>query len=299
MIDIKLLNSISVAAYQEMTFPSFQRALGIIGHDGPMIAVGASHDGRPVGLGFGQLAPGRKGVPPVLSLSVKSAFRNQGIGTSLLSRLEIEMRRCGCRELRISYLDKKSRSASLERVLAKCGWPVAEPHKLFAEFTIAKMLTAQFMIDYELPPSFEMFRWEDITKQQRAALQVECESGGWVPPSLAPFQYEANLEPRNSLGLRREGQVVGWQLTQQLQPETLTYSCSYMHPQWQTRGRIFKMYVESVRLQARHAPEYPRASLVVPYEFGPMAKFVQRRFQPYLASTSVFKAAVKNFESGS
>ena len=289
-IRIEWLNAFSVLPYAGMAFPSHQRALAFASRDGPYIAVGAAREGAPIGLAFGNVS-GQ--LPEVLSLFVSKSERGQGVGTELLARLESGMGRLGARTLRCGFMDKAEQSAALVRVLRKRGWSEPVPHKLFAKFTIARMLEAPFMRAYELPPAFRIEFWRNLTAGQRAALLGECESGGWIPPSLNPFVYEPGLEERNSLVLLADERVVGWQLTQRLQPQVLTYSCSYMHPRLQRRGFIFNLYVQSVRLQARDIPEIPSACLVAPMDLDPMVAFVRRRFGPFLSEMKMIFQSIK------
>jgi len=211
----------------------------------------------------------------------------------LLSRLESEMCRLGAQLLRCGFLEKPEQTTALVRVLRKCGWPEPAPHKLYAKFTVARMLEAPFMREYELPPGYRMVLWRELTAAQRAALKEECENADWIPPRLRPFKYEVSLEERNSLALLHDDRVVGWNIIQNLQPHILTYSCSYMHPSLAPRGFIFNLYVQSVRLQARDIPEIPSACLVAPMDMRPMVAFVRRRFGPFLSETNIVFETIK------
>ena len=262
--------------------------------DGPCVAIGASRNGAPLGLAFGQIG---NPVSDMHSLFVVNAERGRGAGTNLLTMLEKEMGRLGARRLRCCFLEKPGQSPALARVLEKRGWPAPAPHKVFAKFAVTRMLEAPFSREYKLSPGFSVALWRDITPSQREALRLECETLDWVPASLVPFKFERALEERNSLVLLLDGRVVGWQLTQRLHPETLSYSCSYMHPRLQTRGLILKLYVETMRLQVRDAPEYPNAYFVVPVQFKGMVGFTRNRLGPFLSELGVFQETIKNVDS--
>ena len=289
-VEFEILNCLSSHLYSRMTFPSFRVALESVSSDGRYSAIGASCLGQPAGLVIAESKGRQTGI---LSLYVDRAHRGRGLATSLLQRIEEHVTRLGSNSLRIGYLEKSEQSAALERVLQKCGWPAPVPHKVYATFRPSRMLEAPFMKDYELPAGFEMVLWRDLTESQRDMLREECDRADWIPYRLIPFRYEVNMETRNSLALLINGRVVGWQLTQQLQPEVLTYSCSYVHPQMQTHGLIFKMYVETVRLQSRLIPEFPSACLVVPMDFTSMVAFVRRRFAPFLDRLTCFRESIK------
>lgn len=75
--------------------------------------------------------------------------------------------------------------------------------------------------NYRFSPSFTFFPWQEITPEERLNLQKQQETSLWIPDELSPFKHEENLEPLNSLGLRYEGEVVGWVITHRLSPDTI------------------------------------------------------------------------------
>ncbi len=102
------------------------------------------------------------------------------------------------------------------------------------------------------------------------------------------------MEAANSLGIRHNGELVGWVITQPREPNAICYACSYMRPNLQRRGHLVAAYAEAVRRQIEFTDK-PIGIWIVPYIQGPMAAFVLRRMKPYLISLSEFKEANKVF----
>lgn len=295
---IEPLDTLSSMPFRSMTFPSYQRLLDGASRAGPHLALGARDGDRPVGLALGEMLPGPAPECRVLSLFAASTDRNRGVGTHLLAALVAAFERLGGARARISFVSGKPSGEALRRVLEKCGWPPPRPSKWLGQGVIAKAVHLPFISRYRLPAEIEVIPWGTLTGAERDAIERACGEGGWVPPSLAPMPYEVCIEPRTSTALRHRGEILGWMITQAIRPGLLTYSCSYMHPRWQRRGRILGLYVETARRHHALMSEYPRGTLVVPYEFPAMVAFAKRRFAPVLDTVTEFERSVLALRGG-
>ncbi|MBD2078603.1 GNAT family N-acetyltransferase [Leptolyngbya sp. FACHB-17] len=287
MITFESLNLFSAPPFRTMTFPKFQAMLQSVGLGRQMIAIGASENNQPVGLILAEI---QAQSAKILSLFVKAEYRNQGIATRLIDRIEQALISLGCQETYLVYAAGKQTAKALERVLEKCGWADPEPRMLICRCTPQAMQQASWVQRAVLPRSFEIFPWTELTLADRAALL----NANWYPSSLSPFEYEASMEPLNSLGLRYQGEVVGWMITQRLCSDTLCYSCSYIRPDLQQRGRIIPLYAEAIN---RHCtrPDIPNASWVVPYIHEGMVQFVRHRMADYITSMDEYRRSTKTF----
>src|SRR4051812_39527090 len=97
---VRLLRQADAPAAAGLTFPSFRHLLARPG-DPSVVAVGAFHGCRPVGLALG-VQP--SGAPAHLaSLFVAKEHRGRGLGQALLAAAEEELARRGSRCLRLEY----------------------------------------------------------------------------------------------------------------------------------------------------------------------------------------------------
>ena len=160
------------------------------------------------------------------------------------------------------------------------------------------MQHAPWVSAYKLPNSFEIFSWTDLSLSERHDLERQQETQHWIPDTLVPFKYENSMEPLNSVGLQYRGQVVGWVITQRFRTDTICYSCSYIRPDLQRRGRIIPLYAEAIR---RHCtrPEIPNATWVVPYIHEGMVQFVQHRMAEHMTSIDEFRRSCKSLDDTS
>ena len=293
MYSIQRLTGFNAFSYRSLTFPSFQPYLQNLLVGGNLIAIGAADGDQSIGLALAELRP--DGSAKVLSVLVRAPYREQGVGTALLTHLEQELISSGVSTVTIVYADGKSTNQALEQLLHTCGWSPPEPHKLICRCTQA-MQYAPWVTAYTLPKTFEIFSWIDLTSEDRRQLEHQQKTQHWIPDSLLPFKYESSMEPLNSVGLRYRGEVVGWVITQRFRSDTICYSCSYIRPDLQQRGRIIPLYAEAIK---RHCtrPDIPNATWVVPYIHAGMVQFVQRRMAGYMTSMDEFRRSLKTLDS--
>jgi hypothetical protein len=144
------------------------------------------------------------------------------------------------------------------------------------------MTNAPWMKLSRLPTSYEIFPWVEITPQERAALKKQQEEKRWMASDAIPFDYEKDLEPINSIGLRYKREVVGWLITHRTAPDTIRYTCSYVRPDIQKMGRIIPLYIRATQLQI--AAGISRGTWTVSLMHTSMIAFVKKHMGPYLIS---------------
>jgi hypothetical protein len=154
------------------------------------------------------------------------------------------------------------------------------------------IIQAPWMKRYSrIPSSYSIFPWLEITQEERQAIQQQQETQPWIPEDLIPFQYEKHLEPITSLGLRYQGQVVGWMINHRLSPDTIRYTCSFVRKDLQKMGRIISLYAEAAKLQVQ--AKISNVIWTVPVAHESMVNFVKHRWDPYLASIGETKGTFK------
>lgn len=267
------------SAYQAFTFPLFRPQLQVLKPGSAIIAIAASNAIEPVGLALSEIQPDGK-LAQVLSIFVAPSYRGQGVGTALLRRLESELRSQGCTHLELVYTTGKPTTPALERLLEICHWASPQPRMLVGKSTCSSIMNASWMKRTALPANYSLFPWQEITQEDRIALQQQQNS--WIPPQLMPFQHEQNLESLNSLGLRYRGDVVGWIITHRLNPDTIRYTSGFVRPDLQKAGRYISLIANAIQLQID--AEVPFGIWTVPFVYPAMVSFVRQRMLPYMSS---------------
>ncbi|MDZ8106205.1 MAG: GNAT family N-acetyltransferase [Nostoc sp. DedQUE12a] len=266
--------------YSSLTYPLYRSRLQTLTLEGNTIAIGASVSDKPVGLALAEILG--DGSAKVLSLFVEPSFRCLGIGTALLNALEKELTFRNCTSIEIVYTLEQPTTLALQRLLQKRNWPSAKPRMLICKTTTDDMINAPWMKLSRLPASYEIFPWMEITPQERVALKKQQEEKQWMASDAIPFDYEQDLEPLNSIGLRYKGEVVGWLITHRTAPDTIRYTCSYVRPDIQKMGRIIPLYIRATQLQMEAGIK--RGTWTVSLMHTSMIAFVKKHMGPYLIS---------------
>lgn len=264
--------------YQAFTFPQVRPQLKALKPEGATVAVGASDSDQPIGLALAEILPDSKSAE-VHSIFVARTHRRKGIGTALLTRLEEDLFLRGCTSAKLIYTIGQPATLALESLLQKRNWTPPQPWAIVCKATTDRIANAPWMQKSSLPASYTFFPWAEITSEERVAIEQQQEAEQWIPPHLIPFNHEENLEPLNSLGLRYQGQVVGWLITHRIAPDTIRYSCSFIRQDLQKMGRIVPLYVNAIQRQVK--AKIPRGVWDVPLVHPSMVRFVKKYMGPY------------------
>ncbi|MEM7552724.1 MAG: GNAT family N-acetyltransferase [Cyanobacteria bacterium P01_A01_bin.84] len=275
-----LHNFFSAYFYSSLTYKSYLSKLKTLSPESKVVAVGASLiSGNPIGLGLAEIQDNKSAK--ILSVFVKPQYQRQKIATALLTYLEKELVSRGCTSIEIVYTTGKSTTIAINKLLKKFNWDTPKPRMLVCKTTY-DMVNAPWMKLFKLPNDYEIFPWLEITDQERKKIIQTQELEQWIPSDLVPFQYEKNLETINSMGLRYRGEVVGWLITHRHDPDTIRYTCSYVRPDLQKRGRILPLYIKATQIQVE--AQIPFVIWTVPLEHESMLKFVKKYMKPYMIS---------------
>ena len=93
------------------------------------------------------------------------------------------------------------------------------------------------------------------------------------------FVEDTRLEPLNSLGLRYQGEVIGWTITHRIDSETIRYSVMFVEERFQRMGRGFSLLTQAVKRQIDSG--IPYATAAVSNNNPSMLHCVERYHKPY------------------
>jgi GNAT superfamily N-acetyltransferase len=294
MYTFNVLHDSTAITYQKLTFPSYGSLLGAVESNQSTIAIGASYLGQPVGLVLAEIIPDDSLTVELLSIFVDPSHRLAGIGTELFKVLAATLREKNCTKVKLVYTTGKLTTPILEHLLAKSNWSSPQTLRLVCKGIAQRVLEAPWMNKYsQLPSSYSLFPWTEITPEERETIEQTQQAQPWIPEDLIPFPYEQeeNFEPLNSLGLRYQGQVVGWVINHRIAPDTIRYTCSFVRKDLQKMGRIITLYAEASKLQLQE--NIPYGLWIVPTVHEAMFNFIQHRLAPYLISVSESRGTVK------
>lgn len=279
----------NASQYAPLTYPRFRRLLTQFDHyQDATVAVGCNLFGEPVGLALAQLCPDCQ-VAHVHSLFVRPAYRGQGIGAALLTRLEQEIAQRAYDRVHMEYPADHAETPALEQVLTKCGWQ--SPTRTFlrcavlGQPAVAALMAAPWMQTPQLPGGFELFVWDDLSPDERG--EIECQrivdqDGHDGDPTVDGYAFE----PLTSVGLRYCGEVVGWMLTRRTAPGRVLYDWLAFKPQLRGRGYALALVAAAIQRQYALDGHLPEVGGVWRTRLDnlPMVRLINRRLRPYLTT---------------
>lgn len=287
MYTTALLAAAELESYREMTFPRYRGRLGQPG----LVAVGATLEGRPVGLGLAEL-PTYQAQAEVLSIFISPEHRGHGVGAALMLRLQQELAARGVPRVVLSFAADKPTTPFFERLLARCGWNPPQPHMYLGK-TDRRVLEAPW-VRRALPESLTAFPWHELTPQQRQAIMDRQTASSWYPPVLSPFVEEQLIDWQSSLGLRQGDEVLGWMVTHKVGQGVLRYSALFVDPGIRDRGCGVALCGASVLRQDWESLPYALFAVMVDNER--MADAMRRHIAPYLLSLSETRQATRELD---
>jgi GNAT superfamily N-acetyltransferase len=274
-------------AFSALTYPGYRDLLLDSEAGERRFGVGYELFCQPVGLALASVDDNN--VAWLLSVLVLEEFRNKGIATDLLARLADEASRRGCTQLRTVYPAGKPATPALERLLQKQGWAPPRPRHLVCRSRgqdVERMMRAKWMNAYPLPAGFQLFPWAEATPEELARLPESLAPDPTFKEELSPFFGRQEFEATNSLGLRYQGEIVGWMLTRRLAAGLILYDRLFVRQAFQRTGRGISLLAESIKRQYAHEGHLPDKGGVWLTQAGnlPMVRFIKRRMAPYLTS---------------
>lgn len=285
-------HAFAAISYQPFTFALYRSRLQALKFASSTVAIAAADaSNQPIGLALADIRPDGQSAE-VLSIFVKPSHRQQGVGTALLTHLAAELRARGCTTAHLVYTTGQPTTSALERLLQKDHWSLPQPRMLVCRSTTDKIANAPWMQRQTLPSAYQIFPWQEITPAECLAIQQTQATSPWIPKDLYPFQLEENLETLNSLGLRYQGQVVGWMITHRLAPDTIRYSFGFIRQDLQKMGRLIFLIANAVQLQI-NAETIPNMICAVSCDRAPMMQFVSKHMAPYLTTIEQTRGCYK------
>jgi GNAT superfamily N-acetyltransferase len=235
-----------------MTFPSYRQAVALVAtphtdsEGARMIACTAVEDGQPAGLGLAQLPKDASQPAEILSLFVRADVRNRGVGTRLVEGLEGAARTEGRDAIMGVYMTGKPSIPIVEHIFAKRGFEPPVLRKAAVRITPEQAVNCPWWGRGRLPAGGEMFMWRDITPEERAQIQRSHAENPWIDPLLEPWICDQRADPVSSVGLRVNGEVLGWVLNHRAPPNFVVFTTAFVRKDFQRIGALFKLLVHSI-----------------------------------------------------
>jgi len=221
----------------------------------------------------------------LLSLPLNVSSHDQTLSLSLLTSLENDLRQKKCLIFSYTYSSNAPEAAQIESLFQHAGWPPPQPFLVRYHLESAHFSPAWFehYRQTSLPEDFTLFHWEDLTPSQKEYLHQQ-EMQNSIPDGVSPFYYENTIEHLNSFGVGHQGKVIGWMITHRINPETLSYSSFYIHPDY--RNSIIPLHLLATAIDKQIKSDIPKA--FVEFNLSQVdhkwISFAKKRLAPYTTS---------------
>ncbi|MCG7974243.1 MAG: GNAT family N-acetyltransferase [Candidatus Thiodiazotropha taylori] len=247
----------------------------------PLVGVTALIDLQPVGLILCELDD--CGKARIVCWNVLPHYREKGIGSRLLSHLEqmLSANEIGM----LTHLTRSDLPSFkiVEATLIPRGWSCSERLRLY-KVTKSNYKEPVWFDQVTLRQGYSLFPWNKLRSTERAQIVAKQNAGNWFPGELTPFQEESTIEWSNSIGLRFQGEVVGWMITHRVATDVVQYTALFVAEEHRSQATGIALIADSVK---RHlAVGGSRAIFQVRSDNTPFIRFVDRRFNSILSSTA-------------
>lgn len=280
--------------YQALTYPLFQSRFAWLaaGESSPLIAVGASALDEPAGLALFEIDGSGQGAE-ILSVFTAPEFRQQGVAAAMIRHGEEHLARRGVKQVKAVFEKGRPHSEAVSRLLARLGYPVPVIRAYVGRVQGHKLSDASWLKPPRLPKCFEIFLWKDLLPEERVQIQQSQERAPWFPSQLDPFRHES-FEPLNSVGLRYQNEVAGWQINHRIAEDTIRYTALFVREELQPTGVAAALLQTSSLLHLNCGDaRIDKATFVVPAQQQGMIQFVRKRMEPFLSQLNESVETIK------
>ncbi|MFA6914777.1 MAG: GNAT family N-acetyltransferase [Parachlamydiales bacterium] len=214
----------------------------------------------------------------LLYISVLPEFRQQGIGLSLLNFLKEDLIQRNVHVCWAMYIKEDPFTSTLQDLFAKTGW--GEPHHEIIRLFLDAWEYVSPYSSYPLPKGCEIFKWTDLTDDERATLKFKDQQRSF-PEHVSPFSTKYAIEPLNSLGIRCEGEIIAWLITHRVNKETIRFSVFYVSPEYRRTACFLEL--GNIAIAAQHNSPIQWAMCEINFTQGHSTwrRFAMRELAPH------------------
>lgn len=215
-------------------------------------------------------------------IAVEPEYRNQGCAKALVIDITDQVTSLELSAISMIYPEHDENRVAYEKLFLACGYTGPEVNAFKMVVSSRKAFTAPWMKNIKTPKGADIFLWKDLSKEDEAWLR-ECgiiEMN--VPDVLNPFRYRGKIEPLNSLGIKKDGKVVGWMINNRVDPFTIRYAAIFIRENLQGGGWILPLIWKAMDLQFNGGNMFAnRCEYIIEPKTPKMDSLSRRRFAQY------------------
>ena len=181
------------------------------------------------------------------SLMIKDNFQGQGIWRQLFSFMEsLLSHEEKLRGMEMTFDECSPTAPAIEKILNSLGWPPPALFLIRFHFDAYAFNPPWIHHRFKCPADMQLFSWAHLTPHEREHIEYLGQQGRFLP-YLSPLYREETVDLETSVGLRKQGALVGWSITRRPDPSTLLYASLYIDSDLLSTGLGIQLLVESIR----------------------------------------------------
>ena len=260
-----------------------------------LICIGASEDGKAVGLLIGSFHPGS--VPSELYVVTADAeHQGCGIETALVKEFAELLQKKQSKKIKVLYQIEVDTTPAFEKILSESQWEKGTLAIVCCHFNAQTFSPPWLANKYLLPENCEQFMWKDLTSQEREDLEYLIKQRA-IPGHVSPFIKEHLIQWNSSIGLRNKDGVIGWMITHCPGRDLIEFRSIFVFSEYASKGHAMRLLSESIhRMQQNNPPRHATMDTHVGLSDSRWIRFVKHRLLPYAEKVERFAHAWKSFD---
>jgi len=183
----------------------------------PFIGILALKGNQPIGLILAS-SENSQTIYRIHSFLVYPNFHKQGIGHTMLEKLELIIRQRGGHKVEGVYRNHWQYVPAIQQLITKRNWTKPQPQLVMANGKVSDALTF-FSKSKHLNSTFSFLPFTQMKKSDLDYIQKRQTNNRWFDPDLSPLIAQSSIHAACSFLVKKEGVIIGWIVSHQLRKD--------------------------------------------------------------------------------
>ena len=201
----------------------------------------------------------------IVSVFVLKGHREKGIAAELFSKMEKFVITKNIKTIGMIYHSNMDSFEAIEKIADRNKWEYRNDSLI--NYKVKNDIDPDhpyYRKKYKLPEDYEIFSWGEIAKDDKEYILKKQESEEWFSPSLWPFIFENKVHSGASIGIKYQGNVIGWFVAYQFLENYLQVNCMFMDKEHRKSGMGLLFWLEATKRIARSGIPYITYQIEIP-----------------------------------
>jgi GNAT superfamily N-acetyltransferase len=294
-LDLKNLSETKRKSLQSLTTAQFYGCLSASDpfeiENAEVIGICAYDGNQPIGLLLASCYIFLRQID-IHSIFINEEHREKTIGTQILNFFE-KVIKSKKKLATICFVYPSNESTLfLEKILKKNGWVLPKPYVIHCSLDAFAFNPPWYRSEVPFSSQFQLFPWKNLTTKEKERIQFLIEQRG-ISSTVAPCNDIENIEGINSLGLRYEGEVIGWMITHRVGTDTIRYTSLFIFKEFRFHSTGIKLLIHAIQLQKKSHVQFAFFQVNLEEVDKKWIVFVKKRLIPYSIHSFLFKKTWK------